>query len=306
MLALDRRLRLDSAALATTYYPRQSESRVMLLKLSVTLAAAISMFFPSIAPAAAQVLRDTQLRAIQLVIAEAVLATNSQLSDRVGSPIKEITWGADMNERGWSLWMKGSSAKGPIHVGMSGFLWGGEADDWTATYVGGGEIGDERVQINGKLDWPFDKASADRLATNFKQVTKFGEHSVWAWVVGTEVIVGGTIGGVAGFAVTSAAGPLAVVVGLAGAIGGASATASVSNTIRSAIKSDKPTAPPVPPPAPTPGKDENLKPQAGMLYAAISKEGQVIGSGPDAAYLLRGTLKESRTGGQMSGQVIYQ
>jgi hypothetical protein len=30
---------------------------------------------------------------------------------------------------------------------------------------------------------------------------------VWAWVVGTEVIVGGTIGGVAGFAVTSAGGP---------------------------------------------------------------------------------------------------
>jgi hypothetical protein len=43
-----------------------------------------------------------------------------------------------------------------------------------------------------------------------------------------------------------------------------------------------------------------------MRYAAISKEGQVIGSGPDAAYLLRGTLKESQTGGQMFGQVIYQ
>jgi hypothetical protein len=179
----------------------------MLLKRSVTLAAAISMFVSSIAPAAAQGLRDTQLRAIQLVIAEAVLATSSQVSDRLGSPIKEMTWGADMNERGWSLWMKGSSAKGPIQIGMSGFLWGGEADDWTATYFGGGQISGDPVQINGKVDWPFDKASGDRLATNFKQVTKFGEHSVWAWVVGTEVIVGGTIGGVAGFAVTSAGGP---------------------------------------------------------------------------------------------------
>ena len=196
--------------------------------------------------------------------------------------------------------MKGSSAKGPIQIGMSGFLWGGEADDWTATYFGGGKIGGEPVQINGKLDWPFDKASADHLATNFKQVTKFGEHSVWAWVVGTEVIVGGTIGGVAGFAVTSAAGPLAVVVGLAGAIGDASATATVSNTVRSAIKSDKPTAPPAAPPAPTP------KPQAGMLYAAILKEGPVSGRGPDEAYLLKGTLKESQTGGQMYGQMIYQ
>jgi hypothetical protein len=273
----------------------------MLRKISIGFAA-ISIFYSVIFPTAAQTPQDKQISAIQLAIAEAVLATNSQLSDRAGSPIKEMSWSAEQNGRAWSLWMKGSSGKGPIQVGMSGFLWGDEADDWTMTYFGGGQSGGEPIQISGKLDWPFDKASADRLGTNFKQVTKFGEHSVWAWVVGTEVIVGATVGGIAGVVVSAAAPPLTIVVGLAGALATASAAATVSNTVRSAIESDKPTAPPAPPPAPTPSKEERLKPEAGTLIAAISKEGKVLGSGPDATYAITGTWK----GNTMSGNVIYQ
>jgi hypothetical protein len=263
---------------------------------------AITIFHASIFPAGAQAPKDAQINAVRLTIAETVLATNTQLSDHVGSPIKEMSWSADLNDRSWSLKMKGFAGKGQVEIGMTGFLWGGETDDWIVTYSGGGQIAGEPIQINGKLDWPFDKATSDRLRTNFKQVAKFGEHSVWAWVVGTEVIVGATIGGIGGIAVSAAAPPLTIAIGLAGAIGTAGAAVTVSNAVRTAIESDKPTSPPAPPPAPNPGKEERLTPKDGMLYAAVSKEGQVLGSGPDAVYRLIGTFK----GNEMFGRVTYQ
>ncbi len=273
----------------------------MLRKLLFGLGA-VAIFHSAIFAAAAQTPRDTQMSAIRLTIAETVLATNSQLSDLAGSPIKEISWSANLNDRIWSLRMKGSARKGPIEIEVTGFLWGGEADDWIVTYSGGGQIAGEPIQINGKSDWPLDKASSDRLGTNFKQVTKFGEHSIWAWVVGTEVIVGATVGGAGAIALSAAAPPLTIVVGLAGAIATASAAATVSNTVRSAIELDKPTPPPAPPPAPSPGKEERLTPKNGMLYAAITKEGEILGSGPDENYRLMGTFKDNG----MFGRVAYQ
>jgi hypothetical protein len=78
----------------------------------------------------------------------------------------------------------------------------------------------------------------------FHNVVKFGENSFWGWVVGSEIIVGGAIGGGAGFVVTSATGPGAVVVGVAAAIGGANATVALSNAVRTIVESDAPTPPP--------------------------------------------------------------
>jgi hypothetical protein len=141
--------------------------------------------------ACAQTIDDAQMRALRLTVAESVLATTSQLSEHAGPLVKDLSWYVDMSDRSWSLTMQGYVQKGPIEIGVSGFLWEDEAGTWIVTFSGKGKIANEPIQINGKVNWPLDKASSDRLKTNFRQVTKFGAHSTWAWIVGAEAIVGG-------------------------------------------------------------------------------------------------------------------
>jgi hypothetical protein len=274
----------------------------MLRGLLLPMLGAVTIFIATTYNTFAQTSRETQTSAIRLTIAETVLATNSQLGERVGSPIREMGWSAELTDRTWSLRMKGISEKGPIEIGMGGFLWGNEGDDWTVTYSGVGRIAGEPIQINGKADWPLDKSSSDRLGTNFRQVTKFGEHSIWAWIVGTEVVVGGVLAGGAAVVISAAAPPLTIFVGLGGALTGASAACNVSNTIRTTMESDRPPPAPAPPPAPSPGKNDRLMPKDGMLYAIVTNKGDVLGSGPDAKYLLEGAAKD----GSMQGRVTYQ
>lgn len=262
----------------------------------------LTSLLTTIFAAAAQPVRDTQISAIRLTIAETVLATNSQLSDRPGLLLKEMNWHAELNDRSWSLTMTGFAETGRIEIFFGGFLWGSDTEDWIATYAGAGQIAGEPIEINGKLDWPFDKPSSDRLKANFKQVAKFGKNSTWAWIVGTEVIVGGVLGGGAAVIVSAAAPPATILLGLAGASTGASAAVTVSNAVRSAIDADKPTAPPAPPPEPSPGKDERLLPKDGILYAAVARDGNVVGSGPAANYVLNGIAQV----GYMSGRLTRQ
>jgi hypothetical protein len=273
-------------------------SRKPMLTLGV-----IAIFFMTNFPASTQTLRDIQKAAIQLTIPELVLATSSQLSDRAGW-VKDVSWAADLNDKSWSVKMNGYSDKGQFDIAMAGFLWGNEAGDWVVNYSGSGQMASEPIQISGKMEWPYNKERSDRLGANFSQVTKFGEHSTWAWIVGSEVIVGGVIGGGAGIAVSAAAPPLTILVGLGGALTGANAAINLSNTIRSVTESDQPTTPPQPalPIPPTPGKNEDLTPKDGMLYAAITKEGNVLGSGPDPKYTLVGTNKDT----SMFGQVVMK
>jgi hypothetical protein len=266
--------------------------RKFLLSLGIFLATSVLV--------EAQEPRDARLAAIRLTIAEAVLATNAQLGDRAGSAINEMDWSAELSDRNWSLIMRGSSGKGLIQVRINGFLWGNEAEDWVVNYSGVGQMGGEPILINGKIDWP--KQSSDRLTSNFSQVTKFGEHSTWAWILGTEITVGVLIGGGAALVATSVAPPLAILAGLGGALMGANAAATLSNTIRNTIESDRPPPSPSSPPAPSPKKDDRLTPQADALYVAVTKDGDVSGNGPDPRYWLNGKTRDAT----MSGQVILR
>jgi hypothetical protein len=133
-------------------------------------------------------LQAARTAALRLTIAEAVLATNAQMSDRAGSPIKEMGWKADLGDRNWSLFMKGTSERGPVEVVANGYLWGGEGENWIVSYSGMGRIGGDPILINGKMDWPM--ANSDRLTVGFNQVTKFGQHSTWALIHGTEIVLG--------------------------------------------------------------------------------------------------------------------
>jgi hypothetical protein len=258
----------------------------------------LTILFATTVFAEAQELRSAQTAVLRLTIAEAVLATSAQLSDRTGSPIKEMSWIGELGDRNWSLSVKGSSERGPIEIRVSGFLWGGEGEDWAVSYSGTGQIGGEPIQVNGKMDWP--RANSDRLTVSFNQVAKFGDHSTWAWIHGTEITVGVLLGGGAAVVATSVAPPLTILVGLAGAMGGASAAASVSNTVRSIVEGDGPPPPPAAPSVPTPKKDERLTPQNNVIAVVLTKDGNVSGSGPEPSLIMYGKA----SGTTLSGAVV--
>jgi hypothetical protein len=264
--------------------------RIFLLSLYVLIATAVS--------GEAQDIRTAQTTALRLTIAEAVLATTAQLSDRVGSPIKEVNWSSELVDRNWSLNVRGSSERGPIEIGFGGFLWGKEGEDWVVNFSGAGRIGGEPIQINGKMDWP--TGSSDRLTINFNQVTKFGEHSTWNWILGTEMVAGASIVGGAAVFATAAIPPLAALAFAAGALGGASSAVSISRTIREMVEGTSPPPPPPTPPALLPKKEDRLTPQADVLFVSVTKDGTVTGNGPDPRYTLYGKTE----GATMSGGVI--
>lgn len=133
---------------------------------------------------------------------------------------------------------------------------------------------------------------------NFRHVSKFGNHSFWGWVLGAEIIVGGTVGGVVG----SPGGPIGVV---GGAVMTAAALIGVSSGVKDLLQSDEPGPPPTAPvrPAP-PAEGERLFPSAGKIYTAVSRSesgGKVAGSSVDGAYVLVGEFdhKEGRAMGSV-------
>ncbi len=58
--------------------------------------------------------------------------------------------------------------------------------DWAA--------GDEQIHDHGRTIWPRGSSSD----YEFQHVMEFGSHSLWGWMKGAEIVVGGTIGAFAG------------------------------------------------------------------------------------------------------------
>ncbi len=262
-------------------------TRVLWLSLGIFLATNVF--------AEAQDIRAARIAAQRLTIAETVLATTSQLNDRVGSPIKDVSWTSQVGDRNWSLRMRGSSERGPIEIGFGGFLWGNEDEDWVVNYSGGGRIGGEPIQINGRMEWP----RAGRPTAIFNQAAKFGEHSTWGWIVGAEVTVGLTVGGTVAFLGTAAVPPAAFLIAIWGGATGATTAVTLSKIARETIEGEGPPQPPPAPPAPAPKKDDKLTPQADVLYVTLAKDGSVTGNGPDPRCSLEGKADNATTSGEV-------
>ncbi|SRR5258706_9129162 len=123
-----------------------------------------------------------------------------------------------------------------------------------------------------------------------------GTNSFWGWVVGSEIIVGGTIGAgaaVAGAAVATGGVALgaAAWIGAGGAVAGSSALVSVRNTIRVIRESGQPVAAPAAPERPAaPSKSEPLKPEKDKVYITMSKDGKIQATRPDGSTVLTGNF----------------
>lgn len=229
---------------------------------------------------------------------EAALGTTLLVKDR-SQIVRDVTWRLRYSERDWFLEIKGNG----FDFRLSGYLWGEEKANWLVSFAGSGGIyGKESMSVNGpmsvngKAEWLYDPKISDHIGMDFYNTVKFGEKSVWGWVIGSEIIIGGTIGAggaiAAAVITTGGVGALvAVPIGLAGALTGATAMVSASGSVQTMLESDKPPAPPEPPKRPpVPQKEENLVPGKDRIIIAISKEGQVSGIGPDGGLAISGSV----------------
>lgn len=254
---------------------------------SLVLAIALSSEFAW----GAEVTPEVRRAAVLASAAEAALSTASYVQDRNAEKPAKASWSINFTERNFVLNVK--DAYGASYT-MTGFLWGGDKEDWLVTYSGTGSSGKEPMFINGKAVWKYDPNLSDRSAMVFESVVKFGLNSVWGWTRGAELIVGGTIGAGAGGMGGVAFGPVGVVVGgLGGALAGAESAITISNVVRDELIETKDPAPPAAPKPPAvPQKQQELHPEDGTIIVAVSKEGQIVGSGPSKTMFLSGSFKD--------------
>jgi hypothetical protein len=140
---------------------------------------------------------DLRRTAIVSTAAEVAMATTSFLKDRNPGKSLKTEWSIRLSDRNWVLSIKGTIGDQGYWYTISGFLWGDESEDWLVTFSGLGSSS-EPIFVSGKALWRYDAGLADHTAMSFEQVVKLGENSAWGWVRGSEIIIGGTLGGAGG------------------------------------------------------------------------------------------------------------
>ena len=262
--------------------------------------------FVSVLVSSANASPDLRKAAIVSTMTEAALSAAALLRDGTGQELRGFTWSSKYSDRNWTFSGSGLAGDRKVSIFMTGYVWGEAGEDLLLTYAGTGSSGDEPMEFQGKADWFYDKADKDYFKTDFRLVMKFGKNSWWGWVVGSEILAGATIGAVAAVAGTTiATGGIALGatawIGAGGAVFGASSLVSVSETVRSVRESSEPAAAPAPPARPMPpSKGEPLKPKKEKLYVAISKDGRILGTGPDGSSILTGFF-DNKSGNAKGG-----
>lgn len=249
--------------------------------------------------------------AILSTMAEAMISAASLTRQQYGSGFSDFSWHATYSDRDWSVIGSAEFEKRTVTFRMTGYAWGEDGQDLLLTYAGDGGrdlVPDgskkESIHISGRSDWFFDSTKSDYLAMDFRHVMKFGDHSTWGWVLGSEILVGGVVG-VGGAIVTAGAaiatGGAAVAVGVAGALAMVPGLVSMSDTVMTRYESGKQATPSDLPPRPTlPPKLGPLEPAKNKLYVLVSKDGRLQGSGPEGA-CLTGTFSEKS--GDVEGRI---
>ena len=243
---------------------------------------------------------------------EAVLASIALVQDRIGfGDSGEFTWSMTYSERDWTLRLAGTIGERTVDLAFTGYVWGGDQESLVVAFSAVGALEadtSESVTVHGRADWEFDSESSDYRNMNFREVAKFGENTIWGWVIGAEVLVGGTIGAGAAVVGTSAATGGAALgaapwIAAGGFLGGSSALISASSAAKSMLESDEPVAAPSLPNRPQPPESgTELLPEPGTILTAVSGDGQVWGSGPNGVHVLKGSHKEAQAEGTVGGQ----
>jgi len=250
---------------------------------STLIGAAVSLALISGANAEPKLWRSANLTTAM----EVALATTSFMEFKYG-PLEKAELSINLSDRNWVFTLK-SFGDNYVSTYTVGFLWGADKDDWLVSFSGVGNLAKERSVINGKAVWKYDQKLSDHPAIDFDNVIKVGENSQWGWIKGSQIIVGGTIGGVGGIIATGMT-PAGIFVGLAGAIAGADGLINVSNTVKE-IVSDEPKPPERPKEPPVPEKDKIIPLVKDQIVVAIVRE-KILGTAGETL-TLSGTVKDN-------------
>lgn len=250
-------------------------------------------------PAAAFAQSEIGRAANVMTISEALLAETALVSEHFAESADNFTWSANYAERHWVATMNGMMKNQESLLTMTGFLWGDDGESMTVSYSGMGQIGGEPVLVHGQASWLYDPETEDYQAMDFQHVTRIGENSIWGWVLGAEIVVGGAVGGV-----VAVGGSSAVTGGLAlgaapwiaagGAAGGVATFITISTGTKELLEADSAPPPPTPPERPQlPKEGEDIGPSAGRIVVAMTDEGRLTGSAVDGTHVLEGTYSLS-------------
>jgi hypothetical protein len=188
-----------------------------------------------------------QKAAILTTMTEALLAQVSLNRDlnRGSEEIREFGWDLRYSERDWVLRAHGRQADKKSEITIAGYLWdqtsNGWNDGWIINYSGLGGLGEEEIRAYGVANWRVVEGTRREFRDmNFRHTARFGRQTIWGWVLGTEIVVGGVIGGAAAAVVGSVAPPALPIVITAGAVGGAASMVGVSAAVKEILNTDNP------------------------------------------------------------------
>lgn len=257
--------------------------------------------------AGAQENREIRNAAILTAMSESAVSEATIIQDLLRSDdIKSIELNSNYTDRDFLLRLDGATYSGKeIHIAYTGFVWDQADSNMYVSFGGTGVVGEEAVRLNGQSIWIYDQEKKDYLGADFRIVTKFGDHSFWGWVLGTETIVGGTVGAMGAVATATiatggAAAGASFWIGAGGALAGSTALISASDAAKNLLESNEPPPPPTAPTRPQAPQGNLPLSGKGKIYTALVRDGSLFASS-NGQQILQGKF-DSKVG-QANGQI---
>jgi len=235
---------------------------------------------------------QTRRTAIVATLSEMALASAALIQDGMEDEISELVFDSQYSDGNWSVSAEGSIGDQEIELEITGHVRGGNREDLSLNYSGGGTIGREPVRIEGQAEWLYDAELLDYPTMKIEHAIQIGEDSFWGWIVGSEIVVGGAVGGGAAIVASPATGGGSLLIGAGAAIAGAEAMVLLSRSVREIVRVDSSEPPPQPPEAPAtpeaPRVNEPIPLERDTILVAVERNGEIIGRGPDTNMQLLG------------------
>lgn len=258
------------------------------------------IFFGRPLDVAAQASSSLRKTAIISTMSEAMLASMSQIRNRADAALEKFEWTATFSESDWKLEAYGYASGREVKMTIFGFIWNEYGNTIVVNYSGGGGFADQAMRIYGRSDWLYDAKINDYRDMDFKQVIKFGDNSTWSWLVGSEILIGGTVGALAGAgATTIGTAGTAILAAPFVAVKAAMERAATLVTLSLVFEATKESNEPVPPP-PSPARPEipdgnsNLEPRDGYIIVALNPDGSIVGHGSDGKITMLGQFSTDK------------
>jgi hypothetical protein len=247
----------------------------------------VALAVPGISSSARSQTQTAEVRkaAILTAISESATSQVTLIKDRLGADQSvNINFDCSYGDEDFRIHLYGSNASGDeINVRYTGHVLMEANNNMSISFAGTGSIGKDPLRSNGNLTWLYSNESNDYRSIDFQMVTKFGDHSVWGWVLGAETIVGGTIGG-GGAAATALIASDGAAIGLiawitaGGAGAGAAALISASDASKNLLEASEQPPPPVAPARPVVPSGKIQLVSEGKIFTAISRDGTMFAS----------------------------